>query len=373
MASKPAKRANEPEPRPIIVKKIIDGGHGGHHGGAWKVAYADFVTAMMAFFLLMWLLGATTEKQRKGLADYFTPTLVQMKQDSAGSTGMFGGDSLISKENYPTTGGQGNMAITIPRDATGVKDVGGDNLKNADRQKFERLKAEIEAKMDRDAALRRLKKNVRFTETREGLRIDLIDQADFAMFGMGTDRLLPEARSLLVQVGHAIADVPNEVIVRGHTDGLPYASGRNMNNWMLSTSRAEATRAVLATNGVRGERFARIEGVADREPFIADDRYDPRNRRMSVILSWSRGAEQAGAAQEDTQPADDARAALRKDARDDPAARLVKEARMLNLGKTALPDGAIIKNADSVQKPNRGLPPGKSEATANRPKQLPIE
>jgi chemotaxis protein MotB len=381
MASKPAKRANEPEPRPIIVKKIIDGGHGGHHGGAWKVAYADFVTAMMAFFLLMWLLGATTEKQRKGLADYFTPTLVQMKQDSAGSTGMFGGDSLISKENYPTTGGQGNMAITIPRDATGVKDVGGDNLKNADRQKFERLKAEIEAKMDRDAALRRLKKNVRFTETREGLRIDLIDQADFAMFGMGTDRLLPEARSLLVQVGHAIADVPNEVIVRGHTDGLPYASGRNMNNWMLSTSRAEATRSVLATNGVRSERFARIEGVADREPFIADDRYDPRNRRMSVILSWSQGGERPGgeanarqtASADETAGADDARTALRKEARDDPAARLVKEARMLNLGKTALPDGAVIANADSVTKPNRGLPPGKSEATAKRPKQLPVE
>jgi len=128
------KRANEPEPRPIIVKKIIAEAHGGHHGGAWKVAYADFVTAMMAFFLLMWLLGATTEKQRKSLADYFTPTLVTTKSNSAGSNGLQGGDSLMGKENYPTTGGQGNLAITIPRDATGVKDVGGKDMKNRDRE-----------------------------------------------------------------------------------------------------------------------------------------------------------------------------------------------------------------------------------------------
>ncbi len=385
MATKAAKRSTEPEPRPIIVKKIIADGHGGHHGGAWKVAYADFVTAMMAFFLLMWLLGATTEKQRKGLADYFTPTLVQMKQDSAGSTGLFGGDSLISKENYPTTGGQGNMAITIPRDATGVKDVGGEHLKNADRQKFEALKRAIEEKMDRDAGLRRLKKSIRFTETREGLRIDLIDQADFAMFGMGTDRLLPEARTLLGQVAQAISGTPNEVIVRGHTDSLPYASGRSMNNWMLSTSRAEATRAVLAESGITGGRFARIEGVADREPFITEDRYDPRNRRMSVILAWSKETERAanalagqgagsGANAAQTAPAqEDGRTGMRKAARDDPAAKLIKEARSLDLGRTGLPAGATLVNPGDVPEIRRGLPPGKSEATAARPKELPMD
>ena len=141
--------ANEPEPRPIIVKKIIVDGHGGHHGGAWKVAYADFVTAMMAIFLLMWLLGATTEKQRKGLADYFTPTLVQTKENSAGSNGMFGGDSMMAKENYPTTGGQDSLAITIPRDASGTKDQGGKAMKAADRQKFESIKKDLEARMAR--------------------------------------------------------------------------------------------------------------------------------------------------------------------------------------------------------------------------------
>ncbi|MET0362753.1 MAG: flagellar motor protein MotB, partial [Sphingobium sp.] len=181
MAGPAKKKANEPEPRPIIVKKIIVEGHGGHHGGAWKVAYADFVTAMMAFFLLMWLLGATTEKQRKGLADYFSPTLVTTKEGSAGANGMFGGDSMTGKENYPTTGGQGNLAITIPRDATGTRDSGGRAMKDQDRQKFEALKKAVLDRMAKDEALRRLSKNIRFTETKEGLRIDLIDEADFAM------------------------------------------------------------------------------------------------------------------------------------------------------------------------------------------------
>src|SRR6187397_343234 len=117
----PAKRGkNEPEPRPIIVRKIIVEGHGGHHGGAWKVAYADFVTAMMAFFLLMWLLGATTEKQRKGIADYFTPTLVKMREQSAGSNGLLNGNSITASDNYPNRQGQtGTKAMTIPRDTSG--------------------------------------------------------------------------------------------------------------------------------------------------------------------------------------------------------------------------------------------------------------
>jgi chemotaxis protein MotB len=371
MASQPkGKRANEPEPRPIIVKKIIDGGHGGHHGGAWKVAYADFVTAMMAFFLLMWLLGATTEKQRKGLADYFTPTLVQMKMDSAGSNGMFGGDSLVAKENHPTTGGQGNLAITIPRDATGTKDVGGEDMKNRDRQTFEQLKKTLEQKLEQAKALRRLKKHIKFTETREGLRIDLIDESDFAMFAMGTDKLVPEARDLLGQVAQVIAGVPNDVIVRGHTDGLPYASGRNMNNWVLSSGRAEATRAVLSQNGISGDRFLRIEGVADREPFIAGDRYDPRNRRMSVILAWSKGLEQsmnaAQAKPDPTAAAAQQKIDRRMMVRDQQVAMAKAEARKIDLGSTALPGGATIVNADSIPKRSATTPPGKSDLTTRQ-------
>ncbi|RHW18486.1 flagellar motor protein MotB [Sphingomonas gilva] len=289
MASKAAPRGkNEPEPRPIIVKKIIADGHGGHHGGAWKVAYADFVTAMMAFFLLLWILGATTEKQRKGIADYFTPTLVEMRQKSAGANGPFGGDALNAKENYPHKAAQtGSRGITIPRDATGGMQEGAGD-KSADRKRFESLKRTLIRKMQRDPGLKRLLKNVRFTETREGLRIDLVDEADFAMFNLATADLLPDARRLMTEVAAVIAAVPNDVIVRGHTDALPYAAGRTTNNWTLSTLRAEATRQALHAAGVPERRFARIEGVSDREPYVPGDRYDPRNRRMSITLGWAR-------------------------------------------------------------------------------------
>ncbi|MET0370057.1 MAG: flagellar motor protein MotB [Sphingobium sp.] len=341
--------ANEPEPRPIIVKKIIVEGHGGHHGGAWKVAYADFVTAMMAFFLLMWLLGATTEKQRKALADYFTPTLVEMKMASAGSTGLMGGDSIMGKENYPTTGGQGNMSITIPRDATGTKDQGGKAMRAADRAKFEALKKQIEDRMTRKG-MAKLRKNIRFTETREGLRIDVIDEADFAMFAMGTDRLLPAALNLIREVAQVVETMPNALIVRGHTDGLPYTSGRSMNNWMLSSSRAEATRKALADSGIPNSRFARIEGVADREPYVKGDAYDPRNRRMSIVLGWSRGG---GEVDKDAMDAE-TKAAIAE--RDDPLNVARDQAQRLDLGGTGLPTGAALINPKPAGTSNK---PGK--------------
>ena len=140
-------------------------------------------------------------------------------------------------------------------------------------------------RMDKSAELRKLKPHVRFTETREGLRIDLVEEADFSMFAVGTDRLLPAAVRLIGEVAKVIEGVPNDIMVRGHTDSLPYAVGRDMNNWMLSTARAEATRATLG-QAVTPERFARIEGVADREPYVPEDRYDPRNRRISITLAW---------------------------------------------------------------------------------------
>ncbi len=334
--------ANEPEPRPIIVKKIIVDGHGGHHGGAWKVAYADFVTAMMAFFLLMWLLGATTEKQRKGLADYFTPTLVELKMASAGSTGLFGGDSMVSKENYPTTGGQGNLAITIPRDASGTKDQGGKATRAADRAKFEAVKKELEARMARKKGMEKLRRNVRFTETREGLRIDLIDEANFAMFAMGTDRLLPQARELVSEVAGVVRGMPNPLIVRGHTDGLPYSAGQSMNNWMLSSARAEATRKTLAANGIGNDRFARIEGVADREPFDKGNIYDPRNRRMSIILGWSQGGSSRDVEREDEQT----KAAIKE--RDNPMRVAREEAAKIDMGGTELPAGVQLMNPSAA-------------------------
>ncbi len=277
-------------PRPIIVKKIVEQAHGAHHGGAWKVAYADFVTAMMAFFLLMWLLGATTEKQRKALADYFAPTIVQMKQDTAGSNGLFGGDSLVSVDRYPHKAGQtGSKTMTIPRDADGGPREASGRLFEAERQKFQQLAKTLIDRIEAKRDLRRLARNIRFLETAEGLRIDVVDDADFSMFVLGTSQLTPSGARLFREIAELVAEVPNQLMIRGHTDSAPWSAGSGTNNWRLSVDRAEVTRHYLAYRGIDKGRFARIEGVADREPYVPSNRFDPRNRRISITLGWGRG------------------------------------------------------------------------------------
>lgn len=284
-----AARPNTPV-RPIIVKKVIEAGHGGHHGGAWKVAYADFVTAMMAFFLLMWLLGATNEKQRKALADYFAPTIVQTKTDSAGSTGLFGGDSLVSVDKYPHGAAQtGTRAMTIPRDAVGGPREASGREREAESKKFNLLAQSMMDRIQSKGDLKRLARNLRFTETMEGLRIDIVDDADFSMFVIGTSQLTPAGAKLFAEVAVPIAEAPNQLMIRGHTDAAPWSAKAGTNNWRLSVDRAEVTRHYLEFRGIATDRFARIEGVADREPYVPSDRFDPRNRRISITLGWRPG------------------------------------------------------------------------------------
>jgi chemotaxis protein MotB len=271
--------------RPIIIKKIIEAPHAAHHGGAWKVAYADFVTAMMAFFLLMWLLGATTEKQRKALADYFSPTLVASKQDSAGSDKLFGGDSIVSVDKYPNRAGQtGTRSLTIPRDAKGgPKEASGSQT---DAARFNALQRAMALRMQKTAGLKAMAGSIRFTETRDGLRIDLIDDADFSMFASGTDQMTPQALALLREVGAAARDLPNGITIRGHTDSAVWTRDPSMNNWRLSSARAEATRKMLMLQQIEPFRIVRIEGVADREPYDPKNRLSPSNRRISITLTW---------------------------------------------------------------------------------------
>ena len=277
-AKKDAKGKNE-LPAPIIVKKVTVV-EGGHHGGAWKVAYADFVTAMMAFFLLLWLLGATTEKQRKGLADYFTPTLVKLKEGSAGSNGMLGGSSITDVDNYPNRAGQtGTKAMTIPRDTTGGPKEGGERVK-----KMQEMQQRLAAKLAQSERLARLGKQVRMVDTTQGIRIDLVDDADFSMFQLGTTVLTGEAAQLLEAIGAMVGPELGAISIRGHTDALPWRGGMGANNWSLSAGRAEATRQALLRDGIAEARFRRIEGVADREPLIRDKPEDPRNRRISILL-----------------------------------------------------------------------------------------
>jgi len=269
---------------PIIVKKITIE-EGGHHGGAWKVAYADFVTAMMAFFLLLWLLGATEENQRKGIADYFSPTLVKTRQQSAGSAnGMLGGSSLTDVDNYPNAMGQtGTRTITVPRGKTGGPKEGG-HEGQFDEKKLAEIKKEIFERLMENEALSEYAKQVRVKRAEDGIRIDLVDDANFSMFALGTTILTPEARKIIEVIGEIVANETQPLILRGHTDSLPWRDGVQANNWSLSAGRAEATRQQLIRSGIAQARFARIEGVAETEPLIADNPADPRNRRISLLL-----------------------------------------------------------------------------------------
>ena len=279
MAAAKNPRGKNELPAPIIVKKVTVIA-AGHHGGAWKVAYADFVTAMMAFFLLLWLLGATTEKQRKGIADYFSPTLVKLRQQSAGSNGMLGGSSITDVDNYPNRAGQtGTKAITVPRDTVGGPKEGGERFKQVAK-----LQDKLQAKLASDPKLARLAKQVRMIDTAEGIRIDLVDDADFSMFQLGTTVLTPDAAALLHTIGQLLTGELGGLSVRGHTDALPWNGGLGANNWSLSAGRAEATRQALLRDGIGEARFRKIEGVADREPLIRDHPTDPRNRRISILL-----------------------------------------------------------------------------------------
>ena len=267
------------DPVPIIVKKVTVV-EAGHHGGAWKVAYADFVTAMMAFFLLLWLLGATTEDQRKGLADYFTPTLVKTKEQSAGADGVLGGSSLVDVDNYPHAAGQtGTQTLTVPRDATGGPKEGAASIR--------RIQQRVDDAIADKKRLERLMRQVRMIDTTTGIRIDLVDDADFSMFSLGTTVLTTDARELLDLIAQAIGPEGGKITVRGHTDALKYRDPSRVNNWSLSAGRAETTRQNLIRHGIVRERFRRIEGVADTEPLIADDPSDPRNRRISITLERS--------------------------------------------------------------------------------------
>lgn len=271
--------AGRNDPAPIIVKKVTVV-EAGHHGGAWKVAYADFVTAMMAFFLLLWLLGATTEDQRKGLADYFTPTLVKTKEQSAGADGVLGGSSLVDVDNYPHAAGQtGTQTLTVPRDATGGAKEGAASIR--------RIQQRVDDAIADKKRLERLMRQVRMIDTTTGIRIDLVDDADFSMFSLGTTVLTTDARELLDLIAQAIGPEGGKITVRGHTDALKYRDPSRVNNWSLSAGRAETTRQNLIRHGIVRERFRRIEGVADTEPLIADDPSDPRNRRISITLERS--------------------------------------------------------------------------------------
>jgi len=303
---------------PIIIirkKKIVAGGH---HGGAWKVAYADFVTAMMSFFLLLWLLNVTTDVQRKGIADYFAPASISKSESGAG--GVMGGQTITASgaqfsDSTPPT----NQSVTIPTvgqgdegdEETKGKDQGAGEAKTAEanaakaseqarvlskdeatmvdsmkkeEEGFKQAEAALKQAITGSPELRDFANQIVVDRTPEGLRIQIIDRDKFSMFPSGGSVPYERARDLILLVGKVVARLPNNISVTGHTDGTPFSALSKRDNWTLSTERANVSREYLVAAGVDEKRVARVSGLADREPFNANDPKDSRNRRISIVL-----------------------------------------------------------------------------------------
>jgi len=280
------------ELQPIIIKKK-KAGHG-HHGGAWKVAYADFVTAMMAFFLLLWLLSVTTEVQKAGIAEYFTSTPMITRSED-GASGVMGG-TTIAVEGAMTS--QVQPLVTQPQTqdpalrpgSEPVKDEANISDERFEEEKRKREQADFEqAEKALEQALQAsrfkdMKDAIKVDRTTEGLRIQILDQADRPLFASGSSTLLPETKALLRQVSEVVQTLPNELSVRGHTDSVPFGPGADYTNWELSAERANSSRRALQNAGLPASRINNVMGKADTDHLYPDTPRDGRNRRISIIL-----------------------------------------------------------------------------------------
>lgn len=265
---------------PVIIKrkKVIKGG--GHHGGAWKVAYADFVTAMMAFFMLMWLLNATTEQQRKGIADYFTPT-IPINRISGGGDGAFSGDSIFTEMTLPKNG---TGASTPEKPVEGQDTGNGANGPDTEGQNelFKVVDAELMGRGGESMIMDELKRHVITKVTDEGMVIELFDVDGFPLFLEGTDRATPILDKLLYVIGDATKIITNKIAVSGHVRSNPIVAIENP-VWDLSARRATQIRVLLEKYLDEPERVEKVTGYADRKP-ATEDKMDIRNNRLEVIL-----------------------------------------------------------------------------------------
>jgi len=280
-----------PNQAPIIIKKVKKSGDHAHHGGAWKVAYADFVTAMMAFFLLMWLINTTSPEQRRGIADFFAPASVS--ESTSGAGGLLAGEAMTE------TGARQRDAIPEEaREAHGAPDVTtmGEDVSQSNpsasalaeaqarREDAEFMRAEIAIRqaMADMPDIAELSRNLIMDVTPEGLRIQIIDQEGRAMFDPGATQPNARGRRLLSAVAGAVAQLPNRITIAGHTDGVPAPGGAD--NWEISADRANAARSILQRNGVPQDRIFQVAGRADAEPLYPDDPEQPGNRRIAITL-----------------------------------------------------------------------------------------
>lgn len=274
--------ANE-ELRPIVVKRIKKVA-GGHHGGAWKIAYADFVTAMMAFFLLMWLLGSTAKGNLQGIAEYFqTPLKVAMAggEGSGDSSSVIkgGGKDLSVRDGQTRKGEIEAVKKTYNLQAAEAA------LARADAERLKGLKEKIEAAIESNPTLKQFKKQLLLDITTEGLRIQIVDEKNRPMFASAKADLQPYTKVILHEIGLALNDVPNRISLSGHTDAAPYGSGEfGYSNWELSADRANASRRELIYGGMDEKKVLRIVGLSSSVLFDKDDPLNPINRRISIIV-----------------------------------------------------------------------------------------
>jgi len=280
--------------RPIIVKKIKKSG-GGHHGGAWKIAYADFVTAMMAFFLLMWLLGSTSKATLEGISEYFKMPLKVALQggpavamsDSIIKGG--GGKDLTKKQGQvkPVDGPKGKQKSVDIKDAKAA-------LEKAEAARLEELKSKIEEAIQDSPTLSKFKKQLLLDITTEGLRIQIVDEQNRPMFNSAKAEMQPYAKQILQEIGRMLNGVTNKISLSGHTDAAPYSSGeKSYSNWELSSDRANASRRELIAGGMDETKLMRVVGLSSASLFDKENPLNPVNRRISIIVMNKKAEEDA--------------------------------------------------------------------------------
>jgi chemotaxis protein MotB len=294
--------------QPIIRKGRRRQSDDGHHGGAWKIAYADFVTAMMAFFLLLWLINVTSPEQKTGIAEYFNP--ITVSQTTSGSGGVLNGTSL--SEPGPLTSASQELRIEAPlpfaprsakKGSANIPDKEIDKLIEArEKQQFQQVEEKLRKSIEAIPDLKGLLANLIIDQTEEGLRIQLVDRDERPMFPLGSALPFDYTRQLLSLVSQAVSGLPNKVSIKGHTDSLPYAAGQNYDNWDLSSERALASHRVMKEAGLPDGRVEGVVGRADRDPLFPDNPADARNRRISIVLIRE-NAEQAAATTAEAPPA----------------------------------------------------------------------
>lgn len=272
---------------PIVIKKVKKVTGGGHHGGQWKVAYADFVTAMMAFFLLLWLINTTSPEQKKGIADYFAPAAVS--ETTSGAGGILNGTSL-GEDGAKSAGTQNVIEQTSPEapntQQAGSTNTGGQGSQNQAQQQddaaLQSAAESLKQSLQNMPELAELSKQIVVDQTPEGLRIQLIDQEGRSMFQENSAVPNDRARILLRAAAKVIGQLPNRISIAGHTSATPGV--KNANDWKLSSERADAARQLLQAAGVDDDRISQVAGKASSEPLYPDDPTLPGNRRITIVL-----------------------------------------------------------------------------------------